>query len=131
MVKYHLMSCVSRYDIWYKPFALSIPPPSMTKVPQTPEAPEDCLPILEVFSADMFVRVAPILGGKILSLVDRTDGTEWMWTPPDGRGIFRNGTTDPFAESTLIGADECFPTVEPCQWKIRFPSSQPPPDPTP
>lgn len=91
----------------------------MPKVPQTPEAPEDCLPILEVCSADMFVKVAPILGGKILSLVDRTDGTEWMWTPPDGRGIFRNEITDPFAESTLIGADECFPTVAACQWKGR------------
>lgn len=91
----------------------------MTKVPQTPEAPEDCLPILKVCSADMFVKVAPILGGKILSLVDRTDGTEWMWTPPDGRGIFRNEITDPFAENTLIGADECFPTVEPCQGKGR------------
>ena len=91
----------------------------MSEVPQTPEAPEDYLPILEVFSADMFVKVAPMLGGKILSLVNRTDGTEWMWTPPDGRGIFRNEITAPFAESTLIGADECLPTVEPCRWKGR------------
>lgn len=91
----------------------------MAEVPQTPEVPEDCLPILGVVSEGMFVKVAPILGEKILSLVDRTDGTEWMLTPPDGRGIFRNEITDPFAESTLIGADECFPTDEPCQWKGR------------
>jgi hypothetical protein len=65
------------------------------------------------------MQVVPALGGKILSLVDRTAGTEWMWTPPDGRGLFRNAIIDPFAQSTLAGADECFPTVAACEWKGR------------
>jgi galactose mutarotase-like enzyme len=67
----------------------------------------------------MMLTVVPELGGKILSLCDRTSGTEWMWSPPDGRGLFRSRIDDPFAESTLAGADECFPTVAACYWQGR------------
>ena len=74
---------------------------------------------LELSTSELTVQVVPALGGKILSLVDRTLGAEWMWTPPDGRGLFRNAITDPFAQSTLAGADECFPTVAACEWKGR------------
>lgn len=65
------------------------------------------------------MQVVPALGGKILSLVDCTLDAEWLWTPCDGRGLFRNAITDTFAQSTLAGADECFPTVAACEWKGR------------
>jgi len=74
---------------------------------------------LELSSSELSIQVVPSLGGKILSFVDRSTGTDWMWAPPDGRGLFRNALTDPFAQSTLVGADECFPTVAACNWRGR------------
>lgn len=65
------------------------------------------------------VEVVPELGAKILSLVNRQTGREWMWTPPDRGALFRNRLGDLFDDSTLIGADECIPTMGPCTWKGR------------
>lgn len=91
----------------------------MSSLPHSVLAEEPSLHPLELSTSDLAMRVVPVLGGKILSLVDRTLGTEWMWAPPDGRGLFRNAITDSFAQSTLAGADECFPTVAACEWKGR------------
>lgn len=81
--------------------------------------PADDLSPLLVSSPDLVLKIFPTLGGKIGSLVDRKTNTEWMWSPPDGRGLFRNQITDAFADSTLTGADECFPTVAACRWENR------------
>lgn len=68
----------------------------------------------------MALTIVPELGGKIFRLVDRTTGSDWMWVPPDGRGLFRNQSGDSFAQSTLAGADECFPTVAACRFRGRL-----------
>ena len=91
----------------------------MPSLPPSVIAGDSSLQPLELSTSELTVQVVPALGGKILSLMDRTLGAEWMWTPPDGRGLFRNAITDPFAQSTLAGADECFPTVAACEWKGR------------
>jgi galactose mutarotase-like enzyme len=69
-------------------------------------------------TAEAEVRIVPELGAKISSLLDRRTGREWMWSPPGAR-LFRNRLADPFHESTIIGADECFPTIAGCTWRNR------------
>jgi galactose mutarotase-like enzyme len=65
------------------------------------------------------IRVAPELGAKITSLKNLETGREWMWRPPGPFRLFRNEPGDTFERSTLVGADECLPTVSPCKWKGR------------
>lgn len=67
----------------------------------------------------MTLGIVPELGGKVLNLIDRASGTEWMWAPPDGRGLFRNQPGDVYIDGPLTGADECFPTIAPCRWRGR------------
>jgi hypothetical protein len=59
------------------------------------------------------------LGAKIISLVNRQTGREWMSCPAGGRRLFRNRLGDDFARSTLVGWDECLPTIAPCVHKGR------------
>jgi len=70
-------------------------------------------------SAAVEVRVIPALGAKVSSLISRRTGREWMWSPPGGASLHRNRTGDPFPESTLLGGDECIPTLAPCRWRGR------------
>jgi galactose mutarotase-like enzyme len=65
------------------------------------------------------IRVAPELGAKIVSLKSLETGREWMWRPPGPFRLFRNELGDAFERSTLVGADECLPTVAPCTWEGR------------
>jgi hypothetical protein len=65
------------------------------------------------------VRVIPQLGGKICGLRDRSAARDWMWLPPGPIQLFANRTGDAFADSTLIGADECLPTIAACRWRNR------------
>lgn len=94
-------------------------PKPMLSIPPSVFAGDSSLQPLGLATPELAVQVMPALGAKVLSLVDRTFGTEWMRTPPDCRGVFRNAITDPFAQSTLAGADERFPTVAACEWKGR------------
>lgn len=61
----------------------------------------------------------PELGAKIISLTNRRTGREWMSCPASGRKLFHNRLGDDFAGSTLVGWDECLPTIAPCVWKNR------------
>jgi hypothetical protein len=70
-------------------------------------------------SSSTEIRVAPELGAKVISLKNLETGREWMWRPPGPFGLFRNEVGDPFERSTLVGADECLPTVAPCKWGGR------------
>ena len=70
-------------------------------------------------SSSTEIQVAPELGSKIISLKNLETGREWMWRPPGPFRLFRNELGDPFEHSTLVGADECLPTVAPCKWKGR------------
>lgn len=63
--------------------------------------------------------IAPGLGGKWVSLRDRRAEREWMWSPPEGKGLFRAPDNNAFNTSCLVGADECIPTIAPSQWQGR------------
>lgn len=64
------------------------------------------------------IIVLPALGAKMISLRHLRSGREWMWAPADARlRSVPSGT--PFAESSLVGADECIPTIEACRWRGR------------
>jgi galactose mutarotase-like enzyme len=63
------------------------------------------------------MSVLPELGAKVVSLRNVRSGFEWMWHPARGSALFRNSVGDPFEHSTLIGADECVPTVDACYWQ--------------
>ena len=65
------------------------------------------------------IALVPELGAKIISLINRQTGREWMSRPADGRKLSRNRIGDDFAGSTLVGWDECLPTIAPCVWKNR------------
>jgi len=65
------------------------------------------------------ISLVPDLGAKVISLVNRCTGRQWMNCPPGGLKLFRNGHADDFATSTLVGWDECLPTIAPCVHKGR------------
>jgi galactose mutarotase-like enzyme len=75
--------------------------------------------IIGLGNDEIEIRVIPQLGSKICSLLNPRTGREWMWHPPGQLRYFANMTGDAFAESTLVGADECLPTVAACQWRNR------------
>lgn len=58
----------------------------MLSIPPSVFAGDSSLQPLGLATPELAVQVMPALGAKVLSLVDRTLGTEWMWTPPYGRG---------------------------------------------
>jgi hypothetical protein len=59
------------------------------------------------------LAVVPALGGKIVSLIDRRAAREWMWHPENQLKLFANSVGDQFERSTLVGADECLPSIAP------------------
>jgi galactose mutarotase-like enzyme len=79
---------------------------------------QDGIAVHVLRSAEVEVRIIPELGAKISSLKDRRSGREWLWSPPGAR-LFHNALADAFARSTLIGADECFPSIAGCAWRDR------------
>lgn len=68
---------------------------------------------------DLEITVVPELGAKITSLKNLQTRREWMWHPDGGLKLFRNRLGDDFSRSTLVGADECLPTIAPCLWRGR------------
>jgi len=65
------------------------------------------------------VVVVPELGSKVTSLKNLRTGREWMWSPEWRGRLYRNRPADNFATGTLVGWDECLPTIGPCRWKGR------------
>jgi len=63
------------------------------------------------------IVVVPELGGKIVSLKNLRTGREWMYRPEVCAKLFRNKLGDDFANSPLVGWDECLPTITPCHWR--------------
>ena len=61
------------------------------------------------------IEVIPELGAKIVSMRNLVTSREWMWRPRPDAELFPNQPTDSFDASTLIGADECVPTIAPCR----------------
>jgi galactose mutarotase-like enzyme len=65
------------------------------------------------------LAVSPALGAKVVSLRNLHSGREWLWHPTTGLKLFRSPPGDDFSRSTLVGWDECLPTIAPCNWKGR------------
>lgn len=63
---------------------------------------------------EISVEVIPALGGKIAQITDRRSGREWLWQP-EPVNLRTNEPGDDFASSTLVGCDECLPTVAACR----------------
>jgi galactose mutarotase-like enzyme len=63
------------------------------------------------------LAVMPELGAKVAGLRNLRSGREWMWTPPQGAHFRAVPTGTPFDQSSLVGADECLPTIGPCTWR--------------
>jgi len=64
------------------------------------------------------VVVVPELGGKVISLKNLRTGRDWFETA-QARRLFRNKPGDDFATSTLLGWDECLPTIAACRVNRR------------
>ena len=65
------------------------------------------------------IVVLPEVGAKVLSLRNLRSGREWMWSPPEGAIFQPTPLGTPFDESSLVGADECLPTIYACEWRGR------------
>ena len=87
--------------------------------PRTIRAARDGFELFSLRNSDLEVTVAPALGAKIVSLKNLHSGREWLWHPESGLKLFRNQAGDEFSRSTLVGWDECLPTIVPCTWKAR------------
>ncbi len=65
------------------------------------------------------IVVTPAVGAKVVSLRNRRSGREWMWAPPDHRALRVMPVGAAFDSGSLVGGDECFPTIAPCTWRGR------------
>ncbi len=69
--------------------------------------------VLTLADARLELRVMPLLGGKVVSVVHRLSGREWLDPPPEGAlAEARPGAA--FDARPPAGLDECLPTVAPC-----------------
>ncbi len=57
--------------------------------------------------------VLPRIGGKVISLVDRTTNRELLWREPN-RPIRQPAYGASYDQFDISGWDECFPTIAPC-----------------
>ena len=76
-------------------------------------------PVYTLSSRKVEVSAVPELGAKIISLRNLQTGREWLWHPQGGLTLFRNRPGDDFSKGTLVGVDECLPTIAPCLWQGR------------
>ena len=75
---------------------------------------------LELGNDRVGLTVCPALGARVLSLVDRWTGREWLVrgappdAGPDGSASDWTGRDARFTGAVAFGWDECLPTVAPC-----------------
>ena len=70
------------------------------------------VPTLELVNERIHLTIAPGVGGRVISLVDRATGREWLVqgdVPPSSRDWALPGAI--FGPSEAAGWDECLPTV--------------------
>jgi galactose mutarotase-like enzyme len=72
--------------------------------------------ILTLSNPALAVSIAPEFGARIVSLVDRASGREWLdgWSPAPKRRLWPPADPTDFASGPGAGIDECLPTVLPC-----------------
>ena len=68
---------------------------------------------LTLEDARLAVRVMPLLGGKVVSVVHRASGREWLDLPPAG-ALAEATPGAAFDARPPAGLDECLPTVAAC-----------------
>lgn len=63
------------------------------------------------------LSMAPELGGRLVSLKDRSAKREWLdgWAPASKRRIWHPSDSADYSTGPGAGIDECLPTVLPCQ----------------
>ncbi len=74
------------------------------------------LPALALESSAITVVMVPRMGAKIVSLVDRRDGFDWLVGPIAGRAVKPVAYGAPFEEQEMAGWDEMFPTIVQCPY---------------
>jgi hypothetical protein len=74
---------------------------------------------ITLYNNEISISVIPALGGKVTSLTHLGSGREWMWKPESFRGYSASVLGAAFQDGTLVGWDECLPTIEPCLYKDR------------
>ena len=77
----------------------------------------DGIETIELANDAVQIAVMPGLGAKVISLVHRLTGREWMWKAPRSPQYVRLPTGAPFDQGPLAGGDECLPTMAPCRWR--------------
>jgi galactose mutarotase-like enzyme len=87
--------------------------------PTTVRVVRDGFEVFTLRNSGLELSVAPALGAKVVSLKNLRSGREWLWHPVSGLKLFRNQPGDDFSLSTLVGWDECLPTIAPCTWRDR------------
>ncbi len=90
-----------------------------TLCPMTARAARDGFDLFILRNTNLELAVAPALGAKMVSLKNLRSGREWLWHPVSGMKLFANQPGDDFSLSTLVGWDECLPTIAPCTWRSR------------
>jgi hypothetical protein len=66
---------------------------------------------LAIENAAMRVGVLPDFGARVVSLLDKANGREWIF---QGGISHETGEDAVFGAAEAVGWDECFPTVSPC-----------------
>ena len=66
--------------------------------------------ICAIESQDVRVEVDPLFGARVLSLIDRRSGRDWMAKGPQSKKV---GEDAIYLADEAVGWDECFPTVAP------------------
>ena len=74
------------------------------------------LPALALEGEALRVVVVPQMGGKIVSLLDKRGGCEWLVGPIPGRPVRPVAYAAPFTEQEMAGWDEMFPTIVACAY---------------
>lgn len=77
-------------------------------------AAENGFPFVRLTNDHVALAVVPALGARLVSLVDRRTGRDWMWHPPGPLKLWANPPGASFLDGTFAGADECLPTIGAC-----------------
>jgi galactose mutarotase-like enzyme len=85
----------------------------------TARAVRDGFDLFLLRNSEVELTIAPALGARMVSLKNLHTGREWLWHPASGLKLFANQPGDDFSRSTLVGWDECLPTIAACTWNGR------------
>lgn len=76
--------------------------------------------VLRLQNGRIELEIVPELGARIVSLKRSDSSRQWLWKHPTKSHWKKNQLGDSFADSPLMGIDECVPTVLACEHKERL-----------